>query len=164
MSFDWADLILAYLHDPPDRALSIRGQHDRALRYARLALAQEKVQTEDLRRVREQLAPYMEHIPLPSGKEEAGLRIDPADGQLTVIHTLSGDCHQLAVDVVDEPQVEEVIQDIVDGLDTRQKNFWPCGGSCVTALRRRNPFSHSCRPILVCPTTRSGTTWTLPRA
>jgi hypothetical protein len=25
MSLDWNDLILAYLHDPPDKALRIRG-------------------------------------------------------------------------------------------------------------------------------------------
>ena len=140
MSCDWADLILTYLHDPPDRALSIRGQHQRALRYARLVLGQEKVQSEDVRRVKEQLASHMEHIPLPSGKEEAGLRIDPADGHLTVVHPLTGEQSQLPVDGVDEDQIEKVIRDVVDDLDTLPKKFLALWRLLSEALAKIKPF------------------------
>jgi CRISPR-associated protein Cmr2 len=36
MAVNWSDLLLAYLHDPPDKALSIRGHVPRARDYAKI--------------------------------------------------------------------------------------------------------------------------------
>lgn len=35
---DWNDLLLAYLHDPFDKALSVQGHESRAARYATAAV------------------------------------------------------------------------------------------------------------------------------
>lgn len=41
MSIDWEDVLLAYLHDPPDKALCIPGHEGQAMELARLDIRPE---------------------------------------------------------------------------------------------------------------------------
>jgi hypothetical protein len=159
MSCDWTDLVLAYLHDPPDKALAISGHEVRACRYASLATGRE-VRREDLHGTEDQLASGIERLPMPSSEK---LRVGPEDGRLTIVHPLSGQHYQLEVGPVDEDEVAGVIEDIVRGLDPPKQflALWRC---CLSDLRRKNHFTASCRPTPVCPTIRSGTIWTLRQA
>jgi len=137
MSCDWTDLILAYLHDPPDKALAISGHEARACRYASLATGQE-VQREQLHGTEDQLASSIERLPMPSGKEE-GLRVGPEDGRLTIVHPLDGQHYQLEVGPVDEDEVAGVIEDIVRGLDP-PKQFLALWRLLPERLAEKRPF------------------------
>ncbi|MGQ9575778.1 MAG: type III-B CRISPR-associated protein Cas10/Cmr2 [Thermoguttaceae bacterium] len=119
MSCDWSDLVVAYLHDPPDKALAISGHEKRACRYATLA-AGRQVSSKDLHGTEDQLASSIERLPMPSGE---ALRVDPQNGRLEIVHPLSGQHDQLEVDPVDEEAVKGAIEEIVRGLDPPQQRF-----------------------------------------
>ena len=68
MAIDWEDLLLVYLHDPPDKALDIRGHEGRAAKYATSALGRE-VSVQELHggsRLPDQLASIVERLPMPT--------------------------------------------------------------------------------------------------
>jgi len=42
LAANWEKILLTYLHDPPDKALAIRGHVDRARRYAAIVVGEEE--------------------------------------------------------------------------------------------------------------------------
>lgn len=95
MSTDWDALLLAYLHDPPDKALDIRGHLDRACRYGEAA-RNEPVESGQLKIRSDALASVAERFPAPHWSV---LKVDPRQGQLTINHPLSGQPRQLRVGI-----------------------------------------------------------------
>lgn len=136
MSCDWSDLVVAYLHDPPDKALAISGHEKRACRYARVALGAE-VKREDLRGTEDQLASSIERLPMPSAE---ALRVDRQNGRLEIVHPLSGQRDELEVDPVDEEAVERAIEEIVRGLDPPQQRFLALWRLLPEWLAKRKPY------------------------
>ena len=65
---DWERLLLAFLHDPPDKALDVRGHEQRAARYATAALGREvdSAAIKDAARAADPLAAAAERLPMPT--------------------------------------------------------------------------------------------------
>ncbi len=63
---DWEALLLAFLHDPVDKALGIRGHESRAARYATAALDRTVTQAEikDKARIADPRAAAAERLPM----------------------------------------------------------------------------------------------------
>src|SRR5665213_3118 len=91
VSTDWDSLLLAYLHDPPDKALSIRGHVSRARDNAKIALGDHvsKETLEDAVTVADPLASIIERLPMPTAGPNGERAVGPSTGQLRVIHPMS---------------------------------------------------------------------------
>jgi CRISPR-associated protein Cmr2 len=122
MQQSWDDLLVAFLHDPPDKALDIRGHVQRACRYASAALGQ-MVAADTLNTLPDHLASIAERVPTPTADEDGVRAVEPRHGRLTVFHPLSGERSSLAVGQTDENAVHRIIADIVSGLDTPRDRF-----------------------------------------
>lgn len=118
----WDTLLLAWLHDPVDKAADIKTHESRAARYASIILGLE-VDKEELRIGHaDQLASGYERLPMPNAKgryEELG--VSPENGKLTVIHPLSGRKRSISVAIPPE-RVEEVLRDLFGKeMDARRR-------------------------------------------
>jgi len=89
---NWRDLLLAYLHDPPDKALSVLGHEPRSRDNARIA-----VSDEISRRILKTAASspdveasMIERFPMPTAGPSGERAIGPEGGTLHVVHPLSG--------------------------------------------------------------------------
>ncbi len=126
MSIDWEDLLLSYLHDPPDKALDIRGHERRAARYASAALGYEVTATEIHAgsRLEDQLASIAERLPMPtagrSGERAVGV---DEKGRLEIRHPISGEPHLLEGLALDEDRTAAVVSDVVSGLEPPRARY-----------------------------------------
>jgi CRISPR-associated protein Cmr2 len=103
MSTDWDSLLLAYLHDPPDKALSIRGHVPRARDNAKIAVGDHisKATLEDAVTIADPLASIVERLPMPTAGPSGERAVGPRDSQLQIIHPLSAAVVSLPVPVLD---------------------------------------------------------------
>lgn len=122
MSCDWDDILTAYLHAPPDKALAIPGHERRACRYLAAAVGRE-VSREEIHGTEDQLASIAERLPMPGARAGDGMTVEPADGHLTVFHPLAGTEYKLAVGTVDEAFVEQMVHELVSRYDDPQRRF-----------------------------------------
>jgi len=126
MCSDWTDRLVAYLHEPPDKALC-GGEHEiRACRYASVAAGRE-VTLEELRGVKTQLAAHLERLPMPPEAENAQRSLGPENGCLKIVHPLSGkmEMDQLKVDPAESSssRIEAVIGDLVRDYPGPKQRF-----------------------------------------
>lgn len=131
----WNDLLVAYLHDPPDKPLDIRGHESRARRYAEIAVGRELSDKEastgaskwaDIR------ASEIERLPLPNAGEKYHRAIGPEQGKLTVSHPLwsGGEAAHRIIHSRHGDELESVFKDVqealracVDGLRNPQARY-----------------------------------------
>ncbi|HVC96167.1 MAG TPA: type III-B CRISPR-associated protein Cas10/Cmr2 [Pirellulales bacterium] len=121
MSVSWRDLILAWMHDPPDKALDIPGHVSRAARYAHAA-CDDTVTANDLRQIgtSDMLASATERLPMPKG-DDPSRQVGPDDG-FSLFHPLSNEKRVLDGSMkIDEAFVERHIRQIVDQLPGQEK-------------------------------------------
>ncbi len=135
MSLDWSDLLVAYLHEPADKALEIKGHEGRACRYAEAAGLE--MRPDQLHGPEDQLASSVERLPMPSSH---ALVVGPHDGHLTMVHPLSGQRYELEVGPLDEAEVATVIQEITVGLDSPQKKFLALWRLLSERLAEQKPY------------------------
>lgn len=116
-STDWERLLLAYLHDPPDKALDIRGHERRAARYASAALGREVTEAEirGEASVADPVAAVAERLPFPSAGRHGERAVGVSDG-LLVRHPLSAEAHELTSLKLQEEAIERVIRHIVNEI------------------------------------------------
>jgi CRISPR-associated protein Cmr2 len=125
----WEEQLLAYMHDPPDKALAIPGHGARARRYASVMLGR-PVRLEDWEKHADHVAAAVERLPMPKAGSEAERAVGPLDHRLTVVHPLSGESHTIVVGDVDENAVVAALQDLA-GLPEPSERFlalwrlWP---------------------------------------
>ncbi len=120
MRISWRDLILAWLHDPPDKALSIVDHVSRARRYAREA-TEVDVGESDLDQHADVLASATERLPMPKGDVDAR-RVGPGD-RLCMIHPLSASRRELPADSrIDEAIIANAIRETVAGLEGPERD------------------------------------------
>jgi len=141
VSTDWKELLLAYLHDPPDKALSIRGHVPRARDNAKIALG-DRVSRKELEEAvssTDPLASLIERLPMPSAGEQGERTVGPAGDRLLVIHPLSASKRELAVPGLDDSlrqqeqgQLRAIITRLADQGDEPFRNrflaiwrWWP---------------------------------------
>ena len=115
---DWYWLLHAWLHDPIDKALDIRGHEARAARYASRALDSDVLRKElkDSASLADQLAAIAERIPMPTAGQNGERAVGPENGQIEVRHPVSARPAVLKGLVLDEASVGAVIDSIVAGL------------------------------------------------
>jgi CRISPR-associated protein Cmr2 len=118
----WDDLLLAFLHEPPDKALDVRGQAQRASRYASEAVGR-TISAATMEGLSDLLATLVEHVSLPSAGEHGPCNVEPRHGRLTIFHPLSGERSNLAVEQADEATLRRVISELVSGLDSPRDRF-----------------------------------------
>ena len=121
---DWEDLLLAWLHDPFDKALGIQGHESRAARYASAALGRD-VSRKSLHRLAadaDRTAAMVERLPAPTAGAGGERAVGVADG-LRLAHPMSGACVELKPGSVDPDRVVELLKDIVDGLPGPRERF-----------------------------------------
>ena len=85
---DWAQLLLAFLHDPIDKALDDKGHESRAARYASTALAR-SIDREEIKQttgLADQLAPIAERLPMPAAGKHGERAVSPVNGKLSIRH------------------------------------------------------------------------------
>jgi CRISPR-associated protein Cmr2 len=119
MDHDWEDLLIGFLHDPPDKAMAIRGHEGRACRYLQAALERE-VSNNELHGTDDQLASQIERLPMPVGKV---LAVGPENGSLTVLHPLSAERFSLPVGLAERVDIEATIQDICRDYQGYEQRF-----------------------------------------
>lgn len=119
MTNRFRDILVAYLHDPPDKALDIAGHEARARRYLRAALVDD-VSEAELKDLSDTLASVAERLPAPNAK---ALRVSPEQGRLTTFHPLSGKERELAVSDCSEAVVRDAIEQAVRGIDDTEQRF-----------------------------------------
>lgn len=135
----WNDLLLAWFHDPPDKALDIQGHKKRAAEYASAALAPCIVTVDELHRkghTEDQLATIAERLPLPAGNL---LSVEHKDG-LIAIHPLSGDKEPLSGIDLNREGIIRAIREIADSFDDPRTRFfalWRLLPEQLIALDRR---------------------------
>ncbi len=114
----WEDLLLAWLHDPFDKALDIRGHEQRAARYAGAALDREVSRAELKRRTStaDRLAAAVERLPMPTAGARGSRAVGPPDG-LLLIHPASAARVTVECTRPDVDRAVKVIADTVRGLD-----------------------------------------------
>ena len=123
-STDWEDLLQAWLHDPFDKALGIRGHEPRAARYASAALGRE-ISRRGLHRLAadaDRTAAMVERLPAPTAGAGGERAVGVADG-LRLAHPMSGACVELKPGSVDPDRAVALLDEIVDGLPGPRERF-----------------------------------------
>lgn len=121
MGVDWSDLLLAYLHDPPDKALSVRGHVPRARDNAQIAVGEHvsrKVIEEAVSEA-DPLASIIERLPMPSAGPNGERAVGQENGRLQVVHPLSATKNELTV-----PDSNTVADCESQQLHQLVKDFW----------------------------------------
>jgi len=113
---DWDKLLVAFLHDPPDKALDIKNHNQRAKSYLSLILetSVKEIKIDEMIRDADRISASIERLPLPTAGENYERAVRPKDSQLTVVHPLSGPLSgqegQICVSDVNKDVVESVIR------------------------------------------------------
>jgi CRISPR-associated protein Cmr2 len=122
MALDWNDLLVSYLHDPPDKALDIRGHESRAASYAGAAVSREVTRSE-LHGLEDQLAAIAERLPMPTAGASGERGVSAEDGRLPTRHPISG--HELFLSgcELDARGTLGVFNDLASGIDDPRVRF-----------------------------------------
>jgi CRISPR-associated protein Cmr2 len=119
---DWRELTVAFLHDPPDKALDIRGHETRTRRYLEAALGEPPGERE-IKMTADIDAAVAERLPMPTAGQNGERAVGPADRKLQVCHPLSGEAISLDVGMVQKEVIIEAIEQIVEGIDDHKRRF-----------------------------------------
>jgi CRISPR-associated protein Cmr2 len=113
MTTDWRDILVAYLHDPPDKAMQIRGHEARARSYLRIALGDD-VSEAELKDRSDPLAAIAERLPAPRWET---LMVSGDEAEFVTRHPLSAAERRLAVSRWSQSAVAGTIERLVQSLD-----------------------------------------------
>jgi len=115
---DWDLLTTAFLHDPPDKALDIRGHERRAVRYLEAALGR-SVDAAGVKQdagLADRLAAIAERLPMPTAGRDGERAVSVRDG-LQLNHPLGGVTTSIEAPLIDEDAIAQQISEIVAGID-----------------------------------------------
>lgn len=135
---DWQEILIAFLHDPPDKALSIMGHESRVCRYLSAALKRQ-VSPSELKINEDAFASAAERLPLPTAGPNGERAVGPENGRLTVFHPLSGTPAELEVPALDGPWVEKVIREIAEPHQDEPSCFYALWRLLPDQLAKRHP-------------------------
>jgi hypothetical protein len=120
MPADWDLLTTAFLHDPCDKALDIRGHERRAARYLEAALGSPS----NLSLIKQdagladQLAAVAERLPKPMAGPDGKRAVQVGDRRLRINHPLGGGLKEITVPDFDEAKVQAEIKNPVAGIES----------------------------------------------
>ena len=119
---DWQKAMIAWLHDPPDKALRIPGHEQRALIYLKTAIGIDVGEME-IKGLHDQIASAIERLPLPKFGDDRAVNFQPG-AKARCVHPLSGEAFDLRAGLLSgQEEIDEVIRDIVSGLATNKERF-----------------------------------------
>lgn len=119
---DWTELIAAFLHDPPDKALDIVGHESRAIQYLAAGLGME-VSRKDIKVSADIDASIAERLAMPTAGPNGERAVGPENGTLMVVHPLSAERRSFKAPPVQRDTVEECIRELTRGIDEPQRRF-----------------------------------------
>lgn len=118
MTNQWRDILVAYLHDPPDKALQIPGHEARASSYLQLVLG-DNVTEAELKDRSDPLAAIAERLPAPHWRFG---QVSCEGGTLEIRHPLSATRQTLELATWSQAKVIAAIQGlVVDEHNTEQR-------------------------------------------
>ena len=160
MNGPWETLLIAWLHDPVDKAVDIRGHFSRAMRYAAMVLDREVTAAELKGHLADQLASAYERLPMPDARDHYDeLGVGPEKGRLKIVHPLSAEWTEVDVDVA-ERDVADVLRGLADAQLPLETRFLTYGDWARSASRSGGLACFCNQPIHVARTIRSGIIWT----
>jgi CRISPR-associated protein Cmr2 len=119
---NWEKLLLAWMHDPADKALDIRGHEARTERYLSAALGR-RIERSEYAGLHDQLASSYERLPMPTAGAGAERSVGPTgDGTVLAVHPLSATAYELRVDAKQD-EIERAIREIASGVETDRQKF-----------------------------------------
>ena len=104
MTVPWNEILLAFLHDPPDKALSIH-EHTRRARDNAKIVFDDPVSRSALEGAVSAADPWasvVERLPMPTAGDQGERAVGPMDAQLRIVHPLSAASTILPVPEVNE--------------------------------------------------------------
>lgn len=119
---DWTELIAAFLHDPPDKALDIVGHESRAVKYLEAGLGMD-ASRKDIKVSADIDASIAERLALPTAGPNGERAVGPENGTLTVVHPLSAEPRILKTPPVQPEAVIGCISELTRGIDDPQRRF-----------------------------------------
>lgn len=121
-STSWEDLIFAFLHDPPDKALDIKGHEGRARLYLEAATSS-VVDRRQIKMMADVDAAIAERLPMPTAGSEGERAVGPDYAGLLINHPLSAKPISISAPSIDKDAVCDCIREIVEGLDRPRDVF-----------------------------------------
>lgn len=125
MPRSWSDALVAWLHDPPDKALDILGHEVRARRYLAAALGRAVTENEQ-KSLADSLAAAIERLPMPRGTGDDTAQRRVGTEALIAVHPLSAAERAIAARAIDEGG-------LVAQFGSRILASWPSGWPVYTA-------------------------------
>lgn len=129
----WQTMTVAWLHDPPDKALDIRGHVGRAVDNIEAALgdlAGGRDRLDQEAKKADILASSIERLPTPdakgSGPDVDAVRVGPEDGRLSVVHPLAGSADEITVPEIDPAAIRYRIGEIAYKVPRRGNTAEDC--------------------------------------
>ncbi len=119
MTTNWRDVLIAYLHDPPDKAMQIRGHEPRARKYLRVALGDD-VSEAELKDPSDRLAAIAERLPAPHWET---LKVSSHEGEFITRHPLSGVESRLFTCEWSQSDIVRAIEQLVQSIDDTERRF-----------------------------------------
>ena len=113
------DVLVAFLHDPPDKAIQIQGHEARARGYLRVALG-DTVSEAELKDVSDSMAAIAERLPAPNWQT---LTVSCENGQFRTRHPLSAADKTITIGDWQQSAVRHTIEQMVDGIDDTARRF-----------------------------------------
>lgn len=120
------NLLTVFLHDPPDKALDIRGHERRARRYLSVVLGEDigRQEAKFQAQLPDQLAAIIERVPMPTPGADYSRAIGPQEGGHFIInHPLSAARRELNAGLADESRMIGALQNLLHDGDTLEKRF-----------------------------------------
>jgi CRISPR-associated protein Cmr2 len=120
------NLLTIFPHDPPDKALDIRGHEQRARWYLSVVLGEDigRQEAKFQAQLPDQLAAIIERVPMPTPGADYSRAIGPQEGGRFIInHPLSAARRELNAGLVDESRMIGVLQNLLHDGDTLEKCF-----------------------------------------
>ncbi len=117
---DWENLLLAWMHDPADKALEIKTHVSRAAKYASAVLGREVRYEELTKALGDQMASAFERIPMPNADS---VRVGPQAGILKAFHPLSGEGHDLNFSRLGELDMTQAYARSVAGMSSYRQKY-----------------------------------------
>jgi CRISPR-associated protein Cmr2 len=135
----WETLLLAWLHDPVDKAADIRGHVARALRYAATVMGREVTPAELKGGLADQLASVYERLPMPDAKDRyEELGVLPERGRLQVVHPLSAEREETEIGL-NEGEVQGILRGLVGRELSAKQRFLTLWRRAPEELSKRWP-------------------------
>jgi len=117
-TIDWELVLGAWMHDPFDKALSVRDHANRAKRHLSVALGKNHTisNRESSSKSADVIASVADRIPMPTSGYDGERAVNPSNGSLKIFHPVSAQPDEINISEISSFQIEDVISKIANQL------------------------------------------------